>query len=158
MTILHRETFNSFLPANFDGVFEWDFLCPVFEGTNIKPMDIDCIVERKGKFLVFETKSPGKEIPLGQTITLESLVKTGYFVIIILWAKKPEEINSWQVWFKKGDGIIKKTIEGNSNDLREYIKEKWWHGLLKEKRLQKDINKPNVVDNAPDVSEIWKGE
>ena len=33
--------------ANNDGIFDWDFLKPAFEGSNIMPMDIDGIVEER---------------------------------------------------------------------------------------------------------------
>ena len=65
------EKFNTWLPALFDGQFHWDFLKPAFKDTKIMPMDFDAVVERYGKFLIFETKSKGKQIDLGQKITLQ---------------------------------------------------------------------------------------
>lgn len=69
--MLHsRKRFNQWLPALFDGEFDWDFLKPAFKETKIEPMDYDAVVERKGHFLIFATNVPGKEINLGQRITL----------------------------------------------------------------------------------------
>ena len=49
--IVFPERFKQASPAGFDGVFDWDFLEPAFGGTKIMPMDIDAVVERKGRIL-----------------------------------------------------------------------------------------------------------
>ena len=54
--INNTEYFNQNLPAGFDGQFDWDFLIPAFGNNGIKPSDIDCLIERNGRFLLFETK------------------------------------------------------------------------------------------------------
>ena len=61
-------------PAGFDGLLAWEFLSGAF-GPKIMPMDLDAVIERKGKLLVFEAKSPGAPIPDGQKITLTTLWK-----------------------------------------------------------------------------------
>ena len=83
MAFHSKDKFFEDLPAGFDGVFDWDFLLPIFEGTKITPMDIDAIIERNGNALIVERKRPGKDIPLGQKITLEFLLKTGLGKITI---------------------------------------------------------------------------
>lgn len=76
-------------PEKFlDGVWDWAMFDGCFGQTRIKPTDIDGFVERKGKFLVLEAKSPDVDIPTGQQITFESLVKTGYFSILVMWGEK----------------------------------------------------------------------
>ena len=40
------------------GLWDWGILNGCFGDTLIKPTDIDGFVERNGKFLFFETKSP----------------------------------------------------------------------------------------------------
>ena len=35
-------------------------------------MDFDAVIERRGYFIGFETKSPGKAIPTGQRLTIEA--------------------------------------------------------------------------------------
>ena len=108
--IKYPAKFYQSLPANYDGHFDWDFLLPAFEGTNIQPMDIDAIIERNKKFLIFETKAPGREIPQGQIITLNNLIKlgSGNIHLIIIYGKSPNEIESMEEWYYD-KGIIKKT-------------------------------------------------
>jgi len=114
-------------PYAFDGVFDWSWLEGCFGDTKIMPMDIDGIIERKGHFLVFETKEKGKPIPQGQKILLRALYDTGCFTICILWGKEcPEE--AFFMFSKKfsrqGQFWIK-------NDTREQLREKVniWYNL-----------------------------
>jgi hypothetical protein len=87
-----RKRFESWLPALFDGPFDWDFLDDAWEG-KIKPMDFDAVVERRGHFLIFETKIPGQDIPKGQRITLSQKWRHGKTTIFILSGKSPSQIN-----------------------------------------------------------------
>ena len=98
--ILYPERFQQAEPAGFDGVFDWDFLLPAFYKTKIQPMDIDAVVERRGKILLFETKEPGKDIPLGQKITLERfiLIGKGDICLFLVYGKTEREINCMQEW------------------------------------------------------------
>ena len=93
----HKATFESWLPALFDGEFKWDFLKPCFKGTKIEPMDFDAVVERRGKFLIFETKKPGKSTPLGQQITLTQAWNLPATVMQIS-GKTPEEIDGMAIY------------------------------------------------------------
>jgi len=105
MAFHSKNRFESWLPALFDGEFAWDFLDPAWKGTKIKPMDFDAVIERRKHFLVFETKIPGKDIEKGQRITLTELWRTGFFTIIVLSGKKPEEINGMAIYAEgKSDG------------------------------------------------------
>jgi len=63
--------------------------------------DIDAIIERKGKFLIFETKNNGVEVPRGQEITLEQLLKLGKgnIHIMIIYGKSPKTISAIEEWF-----------------------------------------------------------
>jgi len=93
--------FQSNPPAQFDGVFNWDFLKGAF-GPRIEPMDFDGVVERNGYFLIFETKTPGTLVPDGQTITFENLVRCDTRFTIIFCAKQPADICAWDVWTNHG--------------------------------------------------------
>jgi hypothetical protein len=104
MTIKHKKTFADSKAAGFDGVFFWDFLKGAF-GPTIEPMDFDGVVERRGAFLVFETKAPGVTLPEGQRITLEALIQDPRFTVV-LCAKRPEDIGGWEVWHKYGRAVI----------------------------------------------------
>lgn len=92
--IKHQRRFESWSPAGYDGLFDWDFLLPALEGTRCQPMDFDCVIERRGRFLVFETKIPGKEVPQGQQITLDAALKTGNFCVMLLEGKTPATIQA----------------------------------------------------------------
>lgn len=123
--IKHPGTFDETWPAGFDGVFHWDFLKPAFAPTKIEPMDLDAIVERNGKFLVFETKGNGVPIPQGQLITLEQLTGTGLFTVIVLRGKTAVSIAGWDVWFRGSNGVVKRHIEGGSEDLVKFVR-RWF--------------------------------
>lgn len=98
MTLHSRERFEQWLPALFDGEFDWDFLLPVFVGTRIRPMDLDCVIERKRHFLMFETKKEGAQIETGQSITLTNLWRNGSTSIIHLQGKTPETITAFAIY------------------------------------------------------------
>jgi len=101
--IKNEEYFNASKPAGFDGVFNWDFI--TFRG-NIKPMDIDAIVERRGHFLVFETKRlDNTEIPRGQKITLSRLHDSMKVTIIVLHGKCENDITKIYAYPEKGKGM-----------------------------------------------------
>lgn len=100
-TIKHPDAFARTLPFGFDGVFDWSFLLPIFEGTKITPTDIDGLVERFGHILIFETKPPDKEVPPGQRIALERLVALGRgnIRVIVLYGKTPLTIVGCDEWY-----------------------------------------------------------
>ena len=85
------------MPAGYDGEFAWDFLKPAFHGTKIEPMDIDAIVERNGHRLIFETKSHGESIPMGQQITLKNEWRLGA-TIFHIEGKTPESIKAYAIY------------------------------------------------------------
>ena len=119
MAIKYPRRFKEATPAGFDGVFDWDFLLPAFTGTKIEPMDIDCVVERHGKFLLFETKEPGVPIPKGQQITLKTLVYLGRGAIhlIVLYGKYPSEINDIEEWYYHKGQIQIKSLKCNAEQV-----------------------------------------
>lgn len=98
--IRHQATFDADPPAQYDGVFLWDFLGGAF-GASIRPMDFDAVVERRGAFLVFETKAPGVPLPTGQRLTLERLVQDRRFTVVFC-AKRPEDIDGWEILSRNG--------------------------------------------------------
>jgi hypothetical protein len=137
MTIRFRNKFENSKPAGFDGEFDWDFLLPAFKGTKIEPMDFDCVVERRGHFLIFETKSKNKEVPLGQQITLKNLVilGEGKVHVIILWGKTPNEVSSMEEWYYE-DGRQKIFHRNNcSSDFILKLTTKWFSYINQEKKF-----------------------
>ena len=58
----------------------------------VAPMDLDCVLEKNGKFLVQEFKPKGAPLPLGQRLTLKALVRLGMDV--------------WVVWEELGTEVV----------------------------------------------------
>ncbi len=73
--------------AYLEGVWDWGILRGCFGSTKIEPTDIDGCIERKGRKLFLETKQPGKDIPFGQKMLLDSLVSDGHTVLVI-WGER----------------------------------------------------------------------
>jgi hypothetical protein len=126
MHVKFEETFEKAAPAGFDGLFDWDFIIPAFAPTKIEPMDIDGVVERKGNFLIFETKHEGKDIPLGQKITLENLLKLGRgkITIFVLYGKDNNSIVGMEEWVYSNRKVIKHTTQCDGNYI--YAMTKAW--------------------------------
>ena len=119
MAIRNKKTFYDEKPANFDGIFEWDYLIPVLRkatGRDVQPMDIDCHVEINGQHMVIETKQPEKDVPKGQRAALLQLWAKGDHMVIFMWGKEQpvrlevfyphgeRRLYSWkQLLKKKGD-------------------------------------------------------
>ena len=85
------------------GLWDWAILDGCFGETRIKPTDIDGFVERHGKFLWFETKAPGAQIPEGQLRTFEAVIKTQIFTVMVVWGNtnEPEEIQVFTRWGRR---------------------------------------------------------
>ena len=105
----HKTRFESWLPALFDGQFQWDFLKPAWQaptdktpkGTKIEPMDYDMVVERAGHRLIGETKIKGRGVDLGSQITLTNEWKLGA-TILFIEGKDPENITGYAL-YKEGE-------------------------------------------------------
>ncbi len=100
-TVFHPEAFRRSLSSSFDGALHWDHWAPAINRRNIRPSDIDCIVEINGFFLICESKDEGVEVSVGQSMLLDALIQTGLFVVITRWGKdRPGK--AWQVeWLGK---------------------------------------------------------
>lgn len=110
-------TINS--PERFVGsLWDWGFLDGCFQGTNIRPSDIDGIVERNGQFLVIETKGAGVSIPEGQQILLSRMPRT-CFTILFIWGQpnKPERM---QVWYP-GEAKPRPQCLASEADVRDVV-------------------------------------
>lgn len=96
--IRNPDRFNQAKPAGFDGIFDWDWTRGCFGSTSIEPMDIDACVERRGQFLMFETKDAGVEVKEGQMITLRRFRGLGCVTLIFIVGKAcPPELAV--VWY-----------------------------------------------------------
>lgn len=75
-------------------LWDWGCLDGCFGDSKVRPTDIDGFVERRGRFLVIETKEPTAKVSQGQEITFQALARTRLFTILIVWGHpgKPERI------------------------------------------------------------------
>jgi len=105
-TVKYPDTFLNSPAAGFDGLFDWSWTDGCFGGGKITPMDFDGVIERKGNFLLFETKGVGVPIPKGQMYTFKSAYDLGCFTVFFIEGKeKPESVKLWcQEGFK--DGLV----------------------------------------------------
>lgn len=88
MTILYPSAFYESLPAQFDGVFHWDYLDAVLQPIRgIRCADVDALIEINGMFLSIETRAPGKVIPTGQRWRTDALLQTGLVTHLDIWGK-----------------------------------------------------------------------
>ena len=112
--IKNKNYFNKNLSASFDGVFDWDYLKGAFYPTKIEPTDIDAIIERNNRFLIFETKNSGAVVPLGQQITLRALHSLGCVTIFYLEGKEKESISKFFVFYPKDKNPIEIDLLGKT--------------------------------------------
>lgn len=90
-----------------DGVWDWVIFDGCFGTTRIKPTDIDCLIERKGWFLMLEAKAPGAAVPEGQRLMHEAWVKRGFSVIVVWGQKnKPERLQLFSPRHPFPDGLV----------------------------------------------------
>lgn len=96
----NKKEFDSALPAAFDGEFYWDWIEDVMGTPKMKFSDIDASFERNDCHLMFETKKQGVEIPLGQRLRNESLIRLGKgrITFVNLEGKKKEDVKGMEVW------------------------------------------------------------
>lgn len=126
-TINYPDAYNKSKTPWHDGDIYWQWLIDGCKGTNIKPMDIDAIIERKGCFLVVESKEINVPIPLGQMITLNRLWALGIVSTIFVWGKEVPtyaEIRISRTW---GGRFYIINNDNVGKRLTEFVK--WW--LLK---------------------------
>jgi hypothetical protein len=103
--------------AYMDGVWDWGVLDGCFGATKIKPMDVDGLIERKGKFLMLEAKAPGVAVPQGQQILHEAWVKRGDSVLVV-WGQKnqPERMQLFSPRHPFPDGMVYENA-----DVRKFV-------------------------------------
>jgi len=70
--------------------WHWDWLDGCFGPTRISPMDVDFVVERRGFFLIIETKPPGYVFKPndGQLGCLRSMSARWNAAVVILWGER----------------------------------------------------------------------
>ena len=83
------------------GRWDWRPLYGSFSD-RVRPSDLDFIVERGGRFLVFETKGPTADVPHGQRRLLEALARIPNFTVATLWGD-PDYVERIQLLGSGGD-------------------------------------------------------
>ena len=73
------------LDSYVEKLWDWGIFDGCFGTTRIGVSDLDGIVERKGKFLVIEAKSPGAKVPLGQMRMFRAMADTEVITVLGLW-------------------------------------------------------------------------
>jgi len=86
-------------------------------------MDIDFLVERRGQFLVFETKPGNVDIPFGQRRALEALARNPEFTVAALWGE-PDEPEQIQECVR---GVWVQPRPFSAKDLWNYGADWWLH-------------------------------
>lgn len=102
-----------------EGIWDWAILQGCFGNTKIEPTDIDGFVERRGHFLVLETKRVGVPIPIGQERTFQAMLHSKLFTVIVVWGNKSPE------YMKVYSGNkVTETKKCSLDDFRNVVK--WW--------------------------------
>jgi len=150
--IKSQKSFFENLSAGFDGVFDWDFLLPAFEGTKIEPMDIDAAVERHGKVLLIETKSPGKAIPLGQEITLKTLlgIGKGSICVMVIYGKAAQSIVAFEEWHWHNGVIEVKKTQCESSYVLKRVTEWFRWANASPNYLMPNSIEPSMIESMAD--------
>lgn len=131
-TIKNKNGFLHSPAAGYDGVFDWSWTQGCFGNGRITPMDFDGVVERKGNFILFETKNLGVPIPSGQMYTLEAAHRLGCFTIFLIHGKTEPE--SAQIWYP---GVGKREIHEGVDAIKEKVRS--WYAYA-EKNPKKGID------------------
>jgi hypothetical protein len=107
--ILNREAYR-------DAAWDLDWLEPECDN-KIMPSDIDKVLERRGKFLTFETKRSGQLIPTGQRLLFDALVRKPGWTHLVLWGD-PDEPERMQVWPREPE-------PAGRDEVRAFVR-RWW--------------------------------
>lgn len=106
-------------------LWDWQVLDGCFGGGNIKPSDIDGMVERNGHFLYLETKGINVALKLGQKIAIENRVKDGISTCVVIWGNPgaPEHMQVFRPVFYASDEAPHAC---NLQDLRNFC-QRWYN-------------------------------
>ena len=85
-------------------------------------MDLDCVLEKNGHFLVMEFKPGRAGIPMGQRITLKRLVRQGFDVWVV-W--EDEDGTHAEVGAMDRNGNVEFVKRMTINQLRQAVTK--WH-------------------------------
>lgn len=124
--------FGRFLPDGYDGEFVWDYLTEVW-GREIEPMDFDCVVEKGGEFLVFETKWGYGRLEWGQERTFRWILENPKWTLIVLYGKTPGEVEELFIYNRRA--LVKHIKPATSDDVKRECAN--WAN----RRISRDVNR-----------------
>ena len=113
-----------------DSMWDWTPFNKCFR-YGIRISDIDGVVERNGKCLYIETKSPGTPIPIGQQKLHQQWLRKGDTVLIV-WGQP----NSPESALLMHSDKWKKRYDNCDNELLERIVKEWFE--YADKRIKDD--------------------
>jgi hypothetical protein len=158
ITIIYPDAFARSPPAQFDGVYHWEFWQSAINRRNIRPADIDAAVEIKSFFLMAETKDAGISLVEddGQGRTRRALINTGLVTFIYQWGKKDPVQWQWETWREKSP-IYTEVRNGPTmkHDIGDFIR-RWadHHDLLDPNLVWRRRAIEAALHNAPPIIEI----
>lgn len=93
-----------------------------------EPTDIDNLIEHKGRFLVFEYKQPGEDMPRGQERALQALLELNRNAVTIIQCEgiPPTEIHRYRWLAVDGEWQPREWMVGNEYVVRELARH-WWN-------------------------------
>lgn len=77
--------------------WDWSVYNECFYPTKIRITDVDGLVERRGNFLLIETKMPGASVPTGQSILFDQIAKSSKWNVIVIWGDTGAP-QTYQLW------------------------------------------------------------
>ena len=115
--IRHRD-YHSWESSHWD----WGWLNGCFGQTKISPSDVDFLIERNGKFLIFEVKPSYEEIPTGQLIWLCRLAEQRPFTVYAIYGRD----NNPEHYQRIKAGGLGPRVQTNRSHLYSEIVQRWW--------------------------------
>lgn len=117
--------------AFMDNTPDWSIFNGAFSNKKVRIGDLDGAIERAGHLLILEVKSPGKSIPLGQSIMFKNLSKAGTATVFVLWGKN-DVYNAMRVYTEDGKY---REYEDIDNDFIEELIQKWERWAIKHSKV-----------------------
>jgi hypothetical protein len=137
--IKNPKAFDNNPPANFDGLFSWEYLNQFFP-RGIEFSDIDAVVEIGGLILMIETKHPGKIIPNGQKGMYEVFLNMPNVKLLCVWGKMPDTVTRLEI--HDGLGTPKVIDPATSFDVIRAVNDWVSHAEWLNKQTRKRLNYP----------------
>ena len=127
MTIRNKDAF-------MRGLWDWKVLDGCFGDTNIHPMDVDGMVERRRHFLALEAKPPGGTLTRGQEITFMQLSRQPRTNCVVFYGDPLEE--TVERITVMTNGIQREEVDPSLETLRTFVS--LWYAWADGQRVAPD--------------------